>query len=266
MPIIGPAAFTTIRQAEFSKLDYQVMSLAFDSQNQLGRLCEEKIYQNDLAQRLARAGLHASTEVPVVVAHESFSKTYSIDLIVEDAAIYELKTSLALSGAHEAQLLNYLFLSEAHHGKLLNFRPAQVESRFVNTALTLADRRQLIVEDHSWVEHEPTDEPFRNRLLSLLRDWGSRLELALFTEAMIHFSGGESNVVRRLTLTRDATCLGVQCFHLLSPETAFRLTALSDGFDAYARQLLALLRLNPLRAIQWVNLDGPKIRFQSLTR
>lgn len=266
MPIIGPAAFTPIRQAEFAELDYQVTRLAFDSQNQLGRLCEEEIYQNDLMTRLAQAGLHAAKEVPVVVAHDSFEKTYLIDLIVANAAIYELKTSLALARAHEAQLLNYLFLTEAHHGKLINFRPAQVESRFINTALTSAARRQLIVENHGWGENEATEARFRERLLSLLHDWGSRLELSLYTEAMIHFSGGESRVVQRIPLARDSFYLGTQCFHLLNPETAFRLTALNDGFEAYEKQLLAMLRLSPLRTIQWVNLDGPKIRFMTLTR
>jgi hypothetical protein len=51
MPISSPVSIRPIQQEEFAKLDYQVMRHAFESQNELGRLCDEVIYQNDLAAR-----------------------------------------------------------------------------------------------------------------------------------------------------------------------------------------------------------------------
>jgi GxxExxY protein len=266
MPITGPQALTPITQAEFAELDYQVMRLAFGSQNQLGRLCEEEIYQNDLMARFAAAGLTSTKEVPIVVEHGSFKKTYLIDLIVAHTGIYELKTAFALSGAHETQLLNYLFLSGAHHGKLINFRPAQVESRFINTTLTPLERRQFSVDSTGWKERDRTDEIFRETLLALLKDWGCRLELSLYNEAMIHFAGGEDQVVQRIPLTCDDTRIGTQCFNLINPETAFRLTALTEGISNYEHQLRAMLRLSPLRTLQWVNLDRQRIQLVTLTR
>src|SRR5437867_1534121 len=147
MPIASPVPLQVIEQAQFAKLDYQVMRHAFDSQNELGRLCDEIIYRNDLAARLEAAGLGpVRMEVPVTAAHRDFAKTYSLDLIVADAAIYELKTEIRLAADHDAQLLNYLFLQGTHHGKLINFRPTQIESRFVNTSLTAEARRELVVD------------------------------------------------------------------------------------------------------------------------
>ncbi len=57
MPIHPSLALRPITQEQFARLDYQVMRHAFDSQNELGRLCDEVIYQNDLAARLTAAGL-----------------------------------------------------------------------------------------------------------------------------------------------------------------------------------------------------------------
>ena len=73
-----------------------------------------------------------------------------------------------------------------------------------------------------------------------------------------------SFVLRPLPLTRAGTRLGSQKFHLLTPETAFRLTALPDGAGDYERQLRALLSLSPLRAIQSVNVARHRVEFVTL--
>jgi GxxExxY protein len=261
-----PFSVSSISQKEFSQLDYCVMRHAFECQNHLGRLCAEVVYQNDLAARLQAAGMSAAREVPVTVTHRDFAKTYSLDLVVANAGIYELKTALALIGAHEAQLLNYLFLCGSHHGKLINFRPAHVESRFINTTLTQSERRQFAVEIDDWQERDKTDQLFRESLLCLLKDWGCWLDLGLYTEALVHFAGGEGRVTQMLPLTRGEVGLGRQCFHLLNPETAFRVTALTEGTTDYEHHLRSLLRLSPLRTMQWVNLARQRVQLISLTR
>src|SRR5437867_3135054 len=134
MPVTCPFPVRPIGQEEFAKTDYHVMRLAFDSQNALGRLCDEIIYQNDLAARSEAAGLgQVRKEVPITVTHRDFVKVYRLDLVVDDASVYELKAEPTLIPEHESQLLNYLFLRGSEHAKLVNFRPAQVQSRFVNT-------------------------------------------------------------------------------------------------------------------------------------
>jgi GxxExxY protein len=123
-----------------------------------------------LAARLEAAGLTARTEVPVTVTHRDFAKIYSLDLVVANAGIYELKTATTLVGAHEAQLLNYLFLCGSRHGKLIIFRPGNVETRFVNTTLSQTERLQFAVEADDWLERDQTDQAFRESILSLLQD------------------------------------------------------------------------------------------------
>ncbi len=266
MPITSPLPSSHTTQEEFAQLDYLVMRHAFESQNQLGRLCDELIYQNDLAARLRAAGLPVQTEVPIAVTCRDFAKTYSLDLVVADAGIYELKTALGLIGEHEAQLLNYLFLRGANHGKLINFRPAQVESRFINTTLRHQERRQFEIQTRGWPEHDQADQILRENLVAMLQDWGCWLDVALYTEALVHFAGGETQVVQLLPLVRGQVSLGKQHFNLLNVETAFRVTALTTGAEEYERHLRSLLFLSPLRAIQWINLARNRVQLVSLVK
>jgi GxxExxY protein len=267
MPITSPISIRPINQEEFARIDYQVMRHAFDSQNELGRLCDEVIYQNDLAARLESAGLGpVRKEVPVTVTHGSFVKTYSLDMVVADAAIYEVKTAAALIAEHDAQVLNYLFLHGAQHGKLVNFRPAQVESKFVNTTLTAHTRREFVVDTRRWRESDAASQLIRERLLDLLKDWGGFLELPLYTEALTHFLGGEETVLRMIPLARDGLPLGNQRVHMLASDMAFRLTALPDGAESYEPHLRALLRHSRLRAVQWINMSRHRIEFVTLTK
>ena len=69
-----------------------------------------------------------------------------------------------------------------------------------------------------------------------------------------------------VTIDRVDVSLGMRCFHLLNPETAFRVTAMTEGASNHEHHLRAILRLSPLRMLQWVNLGRQKIRLVSLTR
>ncbi len=267
MPITFSICVRPANQEEFAQIDYRVMRHAFDSQNELGRLCDEIIYRNDLAARLEAAGLGPlRREVPVTAAHRDFAKTYRLDLIVADAAIYELKTESRLAADHDAQLLNYLFLQGAHHGKLINFRPAQVESRFINSSLTAQARRGVVVDSQRWCETDQGSQTLRTTLLDLLEDWGSFLELRLYMEALTYFLGGEEKVARMVGLSRNGVPLGNQRFHLVNEDTAFRLTALTEGAEYYEPQLHSLLCHSPLRLLHWINLAGRRVQFVTLKK
>ena len=100
----------------------------------------------------------------------------------------------------------------------------------------------------------------------MLQDWGCWLDLALYTEALVHFAGGETQVVQLLPLVRGEVSLGKQHFNLLNVETAFRVTALTAGVEDYERHLRCLLCLSPLRAIQWINLARNRVQLVSLIK
>ncbi len=99
----------------------------------------------------------------------------------------------------------------------------------------------------------------------MLQDWGCWLEVALYTEALVHFAGGETQVVQLLPLVRGQVSLGKH-FNLLNVETAFRVTALTTGAEEYERHLRSLLFLSPLRAIQWINLARNRVQLVSLVK
>jgi GxxExxY protein len=108
MPITCQASIRVLTLEDFKRLDHEVMRHAFDSQNELGRLCEEAVYQADLAARLRANGLtETHTRVGVRVSHADFAKPYYVDLLA-DHGLYELKAVPAFSDRHRAQLIHFL--------------------------------------------------------------------------------------------------------------------------------------------------------------
>jgi GxxExxY protein len=260
MSIELPISLPRLSTEEFKHLDYQVMAHAFAAHRDLGRLCDETVYQADLAERLTSAGLGpVQREFPITVVFRGFVHTYYADLLIAGRALYELKSETTLAPAHEAQLLNYLLLADASRGKLINFHPPSVESRFVNAPLQTADRRRFAV-------HGDHPDPFFTLVTELITDWGTGLETALYIRALTHLLGGEPEVIRQLPMTRGATPLGNQRFHLAAPDTAFILTALSSAESAHRAHLQRLLQSSPLTRLLWANIALHDLTFTTITR
>ena len=250
MPIEG-LMLPRLGRLEMRGLDYEVMRHAFASHRELGRMCDECIYQADLAERLTAAGIGVEREVLVRVWHGNFEKRYLLDLLVAGQFIYELKTVSQLMGQHEAQLLNYLLLTNTAHGKLINFRPSKVETRFVNAPVDGASRKSIrLVRDNLWGDAATT---LRTTVLSLVEDWGLYLDLALYTEALTFLLGGDEEVIHRVPMTRDGVSLGNQRMRLCAYGIAFRVTGFKNDLSAQEDHLRRLLDLTPLRAIHWIN-------------
>ena len=267
MPITLTYPLRTLDKDEFRELDYAVMAHAFASQNELGRLCEEEIYQKGLAIRIEESGLgSARIEFPINIAHREFATVYSADLVVADAAVYELKTVKKLSGEHRGQLLNYLLLTDQPRGKLVNFRSPGVESEFINSAMSFAEQRQFNVDSSRWTAISDRCQDFQQMFLGLANDWGVFLETPLYVAALIHLLGGESRVSAKIPLTRGGRVLGTQPIHLLTSEVAFRVTALKDNLEYYGSHLRKLLDHTGLRAVQWVNLCQHAIQWVTIAR
>ncbi|MFY9987587.1 MAG: GxxExxY protein [Chthoniobacterales bacterium] len=83
----------------------------------------EKVYENALAHRLSKAGLHVAQQYPIEVFDEDGTSIgeYFADLIVGDTLIVELKASRTLISEHVAQILGYLRSARREHGLLINF-------------------------------------------------------------------------------------------------------------------------------------------------
>lgn len=255
MPITCPISFLPLTTEEFRELDYALMACAFATHKTLGKLADEVIYQGDFAARIHAAGWPVQREVPITVTFRSFVKVYSLDLVVADKAIYELKTSTNLSPEHEAQLLNYLLLVNGSRGKLVNLRPASVETKFVNAPITSAERRSFEIEDCRW----QGDTSVRDWIVEMLRDWGTGLELPLYQQAIVHLLGGEALVTRQLPMRRDGIELGNQRFHLMSEDAAFRVTGFENPTVEHEQHLKRLIKFSPLRVMHWINIARHRV-------
>ena len=257
MPIQCSIPIVTITKKEFQSLDYKVMQHAFDSQNSIGSLADERVYQADLATRLIHAGFHVDREVEISLSHKSFQKSLFLDHVIGQSAVYELKAVKTLSDFHRGQLLTYLYLLNLERGKLINFASQKVQSEFVNAAIPYDERRSFDVDRSSYRGLES----FANLIVELVRDWGTSLSLNLYLEAVTALLGGAEKVEVMLPTKRAGLELASQRFLLVSPEDAFQITAITKPNSGYASHLERLLSISPLRQLHWVNIARHQVQF-----
>ena len=265
MPIHCPHDLRIISQDDFHAIDHRVMDTADAVHNDFGRLHDESIYQALLAPRCAREGIGSvSREVPIHVTHDSFRKTYFVDMLIARGAVYELKAVEAITGRHRAQVINYLLLTGLHHAKIVNMRPGSVESEFVSTQLTPEKRHDFTLHTTDWQDLDDDSIWLRETMADLLADWGAFLDLGLFYDAIKHFRGGEEAVVKRIEVVDNGRTVGTQMAHLLNPKIAFRISALTDELGFYEQHLRRFVRHTRLEAVQWINFSHHSISFKTV--
>jgi GxxExxY protein len=248
-----------LNDEDFAQVIHETMRHVFAVHNELGRFFDEKIYEREIALRMAEV----RTEVPVDVTFESFRKVYYIDLLVRGGAIFELKAVETLAQRHRSQLMHYLFLTDMPHGKLVNMRPERVSHEFVNNVLTREDRIAFHVVDEDWNDIE--GRRVKERMVAALRDWGAALDLALYEEAATHFCGQDAEPLGDIEIRVQERCLGVQKVRLAAPSTALKITCLDadslPDFECHARRFLAH---TSLQAVQWINITRELVQFKTL--
>jgi GxxExxY protein len=109
----------------------QVRQIAYDIHVYHAHGHLEKVYENALAHRLAKAGLKVTQQHPINVYDEdgTLLGEYFADLLVEDALVVELKVARAHAPEHEAQIIGQLNSARLEHGLLINFGSYKFEIR-----------------------------------------------------------------------------------------------------------------------------------------
>jgi GxxExxY protein len=267
-PFLCPIALKPPTRQEFDALSRKIMAHVFASQNELGRLCEEAVYRNDIVLRLQAAGLGpVAAEVPLSISLRDFTKTYRLDLVVQESFIVELKTAMTLASEHDSQLLNYLLIAGMPRGKLINPRSASVEYRTINAVVSAAERRRFHLVTKRWQPQTPRCRLLQEIMTETLEAWGAFLDCRLYEDALIHFLGGERGVLQNVPLRRDGLSLGTQTLPLAADSIAFRLTALApEACGGYETQLRRFLALTPLATLHWINLHHHEIQLVTITR
>lgn len=266
MSIHCPIEFRELTNAQYNSLDRIVLHHSYASHNQLGRLYDEDVYETDICERFRELepNLQIARQVPLMVQHRDFVKRYILDLVVENAALYELKTVRAFTPAHEAQLLNYILLLGLQRGKLLNFHLPKVKGYLLVTNLSQARRREFVVDTQHWKDFTSSCSLLRKTMIELLENWGAYLEIKLYEEALIHFLGGKAKLSCVKCIKRDGIILGSQSVLQHSPQLMFRLTAYTDDLAHHRSHFERFLKHTHFRALQWINLNRHQIQFVTI--
>jgi len=268
MPIHTSVPIKAIDQSNFHEIDERVTGLAFDIHNELGKYLDEGLYQCELARRCRAMGFDVvhEPELQITASLDDFAKSYFADLLVNQSVIVETKAVAALVTAHTGQTLNYLFLCGLQHGTLLNFRTDRVEHEFVSTRLTPTDRQRYELNLTDWKPMSPECSQLKQHLLRCVDEWGVFLDPLLYRDALVHFLGGEAQVVRKVPIHSQGEYIGSQEMRLLNDKVAFAVTTATHHPQLLLEHQQRFLTHTPLDAIQWINLHHHKIVFRTITR
>lgn len=266
MPIESGIGLSHVGQEDFHALDKVLMKHAFDMHNTMGRFFDERIYQNELANRCTDCGIEAAREVEIRAKHRTFTKSYYLDLLIGRGIIYELKTAESLGTAHQRQLIHYLLLTGLGHGKLVNFRPGSVESRFVSTKLGPDDRKPRQINDDSWRDGDEKSRILKDTFLGLLDDWGTFLDANLYREALLHFLQDAGGSVQDVEIIINGKPVGFHKMCLLDSHRAWHLSAMRLHLESYETHIRRMLFHTRLTSVHWINLNHHQITLKTLEK
>jgi GxxExxY protein len=120
-----------------NEISYRVIGAAMAVHSALGAGLLESVYDKCLCHELARIGLQFRHQVRLAVSHDGvrISPGYTIDFIVENCLVVEVKSVEKVLPVHRAQILTYLKLTDLPLALLLNFKVPHMRdgvSRFIN--------------------------------------------------------------------------------------------------------------------------------------
>jgi GxxExxY protein len=118
-------------QDEIFALCDRIRETSFELHRYLRHGHLEKVYENGLANRLRKKGMHVEQQYPLKVFDEDGTVLgdYFADLLVEKELIVELKATRVLASEHIAQILGYLRACRIEHGMLINFGAPKLQIR-----------------------------------------------------------------------------------------------------------------------------------------
>ena len=104
-------------------LFYEIIGSAMEVHRILGWGLLEAVYQEALSIELQNRLIVHGIEVnlPIFYKNIKMTKTYRMDLVVEDKIIVELKSVADVLPEHRVQLFNYMRLTKKQYALLINF-------------------------------------------------------------------------------------------------------------------------------------------------
>ena len=113
---------------EDEALTEKIIGCAMKVHRTLGPGFLESVNGNAFAHEMRKAGLCVECEMPIQVRYDGVVVgDFYADMLVEGRILLENKTVLALTTAHEVQLVNYLTATGIEIGLLINFGAARLD-------------------------------------------------------------------------------------------------------------------------------------------
>lgn len=108
---------------ELNDLSYRIIGLSIDVHRELGPGLLESAYKECLFYEIKNAGFAVEKEKPLPIIYKDIKLDHgsTIDLLVENTLVIELKTVENFTDVHFAQVLTYLKLGNYPLGLLMNF-------------------------------------------------------------------------------------------------------------------------------------------------
>lgn len=108
---------------ELNRISGIVLDCSIEVHRVLGPGLLESVYEICLLKEIRARGLKAENQVPlhVIYKNEVIDKQFSVDILVEDKVLVELKTVEKFLPIHKAQTITYLRLSGKNLGLMINF-------------------------------------------------------------------------------------------------------------------------------------------------
>ena len=121
---------------ELNDITYAVRGAIFSVYNELGPGLLERVYEEALALELSTIGLTSLRQVPINVLYKgkNLGLGFTMDILVEDTVIIELKSVESIADVHKKQLLTYLKLTNKPLGLLVNFNTADINANIIRIA------------------------------------------------------------------------------------------------------------------------------------
>ena len=113
---------------KYEEITKKIIGCAFTVFNQMGSGFLESVYERCMMIELEKSGLKTKSQHPIKVHYgKQVVGEFIADILVDEAAIVELKAIRQLTKFHEAQLVNYLVSTGKDIGLLINFATEKVQ-------------------------------------------------------------------------------------------------------------------------------------------
>jgi len=112
-----------MNENSYNELSRKIIGACIDVHRELGPGLLESVYEECLTFELENLGFYVErqVELPVIYKGHMLSKTFSMDIVVDELVVIELKAVQEVMPIHHTQMITYMRMARLKLGLLINF-------------------------------------------------------------------------------------------------------------------------------------------------